>query len=145
MTLSLTDHIQQTCHSSFTSATPQPAYYHQARVEIGVLQLLNGRCDPCGEHRIVRMVDYFLHRKHLCLVFEKLDGNLFELLKRNAFRGLSLQLVQLFLRQILDALEVLHDAAIIHCDLKVSTRKPHKLGVFIDCGNWETGQFSTLS
>lgn len=67
----------------------------------------------------MRMVDYFLHRKHLCLVFEKLDVNLFELLKRNAFRGLSLQLVQLFLRQILDALEVLHDASIIHCDLKV--------------------------
>ncbi len=70
-------------------------------MEIGLLQLLNTRCDANDEHNIVRMVDYFLYARHLCLVFEKLDMNLFELLKRNAFRGLSLNLVQLFLRQIL--------------------------------------------
>lgn len=35
----------------------------QARVEIGLLQLLNSRCDPQDEHHIVRMVDYFLFRK----------------------------------------------------------------------------------
>jgi hypothetical protein len=72
----------------------QPAYYHQARVEIGLLQFLNARCDPHDTHHIVRMIDFFLFRKHLCLVFEKLDVNLFELLKRNSFRGLSLSLVQ---------------------------------------------------
>jgi dual specificity protein kinase YAK1 len=72
----------------------QPAYYHQARVEIGLLQFLNARCDPNDTHHIVRMIDFFLFRKHLCLVFEKLDVNLFELLKRNSFRGLSLSLVQ---------------------------------------------------
>ena len=33
----------------------QAAYYHQARVEIGVLQLLNTRADPDDEHHIVRM------------------------------------------------------------------------------------------
>lgn len=66
----------------------------QARVEIGLLQLLNTRCDPGDARHIVRMTDFFLFRKHLCLVFEKLDVNLFELLKRNGFRGLSLQLVQ---------------------------------------------------
>lgn len=38
--------------------------------------------------------------------------------RRNGFRGLSLSLVQLFLRQILDSLSVLRDASIIHCDLK---------------------------
>ena len=92
----------------------------QARVEIGLLQFLNARCDPDDAHHIVRMTDFFLFRKHLCLVFERLDVNLFELLKRNAFRGLSLSLVQLFLRQILDSLSVLRDASIIHCDLKVS-------------------------
>jgi hypothetical protein len=39
-------------------------------------------------------VDSFLFRKHLCIAFEKLDVNLFELLKRNAFKGLSLTTVQ---------------------------------------------------
>ena len=33
----------------------QPAYYHQARVEVGVLQLLNTRADPGDKHHIVRM------------------------------------------------------------------------------------------
>eukprot|EP00798_Chlamydomonas_sp_ICE-L_P017976 gene17976-24382_t len=96
----------------------QPAYYHQARVEIGLLQLLNSRFDPGDNHHIVRMTDFFLFHKHLCIVFEQLDINLFELLKRNAFRGLSLNLVQLFVRQILNSLAVLRDASIIHCDLK---------------------------
>ncbi|EFJ45990.1 hypothetical protein VOLCADRAFT_30949, partial [Volvox carteri f. nagariensis] len=106
----------------------QPAYYHQARVEIGLLQLLNTRCDPADQHHVVRMVDFFLFRKHLCLVFEKLDVNLFELLRRNGFRGLSLSLVQLFLRQLLDALVVLRDASIIHCDIKpenILLKSPH--------------------
>lgn len=33
----------------------QAAYYHQARVEIGVLQFLNTRADPRDEHHIVRL------------------------------------------------------------------------------------------
>lgn len=33
----------------------QPAYYHQARVEVGVLQYLNTRADPGDKHHIVRM------------------------------------------------------------------------------------------
>lgn len=41
----------------------QPAYYHQARVEIGILQLLNTRCDAADEHHIVRMLDFFLHKR----------------------------------------------------------------------------------
>lgn len=78
----------------------QPAYYHQARVEVGILQLLNGRCDPGDAHHLVRLHDAFLHRRHLCLAFEQLGINLFELLKRNGFRGLSLGLLRLFLQQV---------------------------------------------
>lgn len=33
----------------------QPAYYHQARVEVGVLQYLNTRADAGDKHHIVRM------------------------------------------------------------------------------------------
>lgn len=33
----------------------QAAYYHQARVEIGVLQYLNTRADPGDQHHIVRL------------------------------------------------------------------------------------------
>ena len=71
----------------------------QARVEIGVLNFLNQRCDPCDRHHIVRMRDYFLHRRHLCLVFELLSLNLYELVKHNQFRGLSMNLLRVFLSQ----------------------------------------------
>jgi hypothetical protein len=145
----------------------QPAYYHQARVEIGVLQFLNTRADPGDRHHIVRLKvrrqggregvggraqragscwelgslvqpdsrmlccrvarfltcassarnpcmptsrplrpscpvpqDFFLYRNHLCLAFELLSLNLYELIKHNKFRGLSLSLVRVFISQV---------------------------------------------
>lgn len=96
----------------------QPAYYHQARVEIGILQFLNTRADPGDCFHIVRLKDFFIHSGHLCLVFELLGLNLFELIKHNKFKGLSLALIRVFMTQILEALVILHNASIIHCDLK---------------------------
>ena len=96
----------------------QAAYYHQARVEIGILQLLNTNVDPYDERHIVRLKDFFLHRGHLCLVFEVLSLNLYELIRRNRFRGLSLSLVRVFCSHILEALAVLKESSVIHCDIK---------------------------
>ncbi|KAG8072009.1 hypothetical protein GUJ93_ZPchr0006g43000 [Zizania palustris] len=64
------------------------------------------------------MLDFFLYQNHLCIAFEMLGHNLYELLKRNSLRGLQLKYVRTFSRQILDALVVTKDAGIIHCDLK---------------------------
>ncbi|KAK9828495.1 hypothetical protein WJX72_000356 [[Myrmecia] bisecta] len=96
----------------------QTAFYHQARVEIGVLQFLNTRGDPNDQHHLVRLRDYFVYHAHLCLVFELLSVNLYELVKHNQFRGLSMNLLRVFISQILDALTVLRESNIIHCDLK---------------------------
>jgi len=96
----------------------QAAYYHQARVEVGVLQFLNTKADPTDRSHIVRLKDFFMHDGHLCLVFELLDLNLFELIRHNKFRGLSLSLVRVFTKQLLEALMVLRDSGIIHCDIK---------------------------
>lgn len=79
---------------------------------------LNTEADPKDEHHILRMRDQFIHHKHLCIVFECLSSNLYELIKHNQFRGLSLQLVKMFTSQLLDALSVLKEARLIHCDLK---------------------------
>jgi serine/threonine protein kinase len=79
---------------------------------------LNKSCDPNDEHHILRLRDSFIHRSHLCLVFELLSSNLYELIKQNQFQGLSTQLVKVFMAQLLDALTVLKDARLIHCDLK---------------------------
>lgn len=79
---------------------------------------LNNQCDPHDEHHILRLRDSFIHRSHLCLVFELLSSNLYELIKQNQFQGLSTQLVKVFTAQLLDALTVLKEARLIHCDLK---------------------------
>ncbi|KAJ0234433.1 Dual specificity protein kinase YAK1 [Hirschfeldia incana] len=96
----------------------KPAYYQQALVEVSILTTLNKKYDPEDKHHIVRIYDYFLHQRHLCICFELLDMNLYELIKINQFRGLSLSIVQLFSKQILLGLALLKDAGIIHCDLK---------------------------
>lgn len=79
---------------------------------------LNKQCDPQDEHHILRLRDSFIHRNHLCLVFELLSSNLYELIKQNQFQGLSTQLVKVFMAQLLDAMTILKDARLIHCDLK---------------------------
>ncbi|KAL6972265.1 dual specificity protein kinase yak1 [Sarracenia purpurea var. burkii] len=96
----------------------QPAYYQQALVEVSILTTLNRKFDPDDNHHIVRIYDYFVYHRHLCITFELLDTNLYELIKINHFRGLSLSIVQLFSKQILHGLSLMKDAGIIHCDLK---------------------------
>ncbi|KAK6926220.1 Protein kinase domain [Dillenia turbinata] len=96
----------------------QPAYYQQALVEVSILTTLNKKFDPEDKHHIVRIYDYFVFRRHLCISFELLDQNLYELIKINHFRGLSLSIVQLFSKQILCGLALMKEAGIIHCDLK---------------------------
>lgn len=96
----------------------QPAFYQQAIMEVSLLRLLNEKFDPDDEHHIVRMLDFFLYQNHLCIAFEMLGNNLYELLKRNSLRGLQMKYVRTFSRQILDALIIMKDAGIIHCDLK---------------------------
>ncbi|KDR75192.1 hypothetical protein GALMADRAFT_226853 [Galerina marginata CBS 339.88] len=96
----------------------KPAYFNQSMMEVTILELLNKSCDPNDEHHILRLRDSFIHRSHLCLVFELLSSNLYELIKQNQFQGLSTQLVKVFMAQLLDALTVLKDARLIHCDLK---------------------------
>ncbi|KAH6557319.1 hypothetical protein KP509_1Z121600 [Ceratopteris richardii] len=96
----------------------QLAYHQQANVEVSILDMLNSKYDPHDNHQIVRMIEYFYHQDHLCIVFEMLGVSLFDLLKANGFKGLSLNLIRTFTKQILKALALLREAAIIHCDLK---------------------------
>eukprot|EP00127_Corallochytrium_limacisporum_P005164 Clim_evm4s200 gene=Clim_evmTU4s200 len=96
----------------------KPAYYNQSLTEVKILQELSQIYDPENQHHLVRLLNHFIHREHLCLVFELLDMNLFELLKQNDFKGVSVNLIKYFMTQMLDALIVMKKAGIIHCDLK---------------------------
>ncbi|SCU87616.1 LADA_0E05116g1_1 [Lachancea dasiensis] len=93
-------------------------YLNQSITEAKILELLNSKIDPRGEHHFLRMHETFVHKNHLCLVFELLSSNLYELLKQNQFHGLSISLIRTFTRQLLASLHVLKDNKLIHCDLK---------------------------
>ena len=94
------------------------AYFNQSMMEVSVLDLLNKQMDKNDDHHLLRLKDTFIHRQHLCLVFELLSVNLYELIKQNQFRGLSTTLVRVFAQQLLTGLSLLHKARLIHCDLK---------------------------
>ncbi|TPX76350.1 hypothetical protein CcCBS67573_g02373 [Chytriomyces confervae] len=96
----------------------KPAYYNQSLVEVAILDILNNKWDHSDKYHIVYMKDTFVFRNHLCIVFEMLSVNLYELIKQNQFRGLSTTLVRLFVQQILECLVLLSKAKIIHSDLK---------------------------
>ena len=79
-------------------------FHHQAAVELKILQHLKEH-DPEDAHNIIRMKDYVVFRKHLCISFELLSINLYEFIKNNNFQGVSLGLIRRFAIQILQSLK----------------------------------------
>ncbi|KAI9259303.1 kinase-like domain-containing protein [Sporodiniella umbellata] len=79
---------------------------------------LNQQWDPEDKHHILRLKHVFSHQHHLCLVFELLSYNLYDLMSHNRFHGFPTEKVRAFAVQLLDALTLLKEAKMIHCDLK---------------------------
>ena len=91
----------------------------QGESEVSVLEMLNC-CDTSDGNGIVKCFGHFSHKNHLCIVFELMSFNLYELLSMSGFHGVSLNLVRRFAQQLLKTLEFLRrpDVGIVHCDLK---------------------------
>jgi serine/threonine protein kinase len=96
----------------------KPAYYIQGLIEVKILSKLNNELDSNDSSHIVRMKDFFVFRNHLVIIFELLSLNLYEILRKNLLRGVSLSLIRKFTKQMLEALCVLEQGNIIHCDMK---------------------------
>lgn len=96
----------------------KPAYRTQGLIEIKIAQLLNDIEDPDNSKHIVRVLESFEYKGHICIVFELLSISLLDVLTQNQFRGIPVVTVQRFAQQILRALVLMQDAGIIHCDLK---------------------------
>eukprot|EP00800_Vazella_pourtalesii_P023872 TRINITY_DN990_c0_g1_i1.p1 TRINITY_DN990_c0_g1~~TRINITY_DN990_c0_g1_i1.p1 ORF type:complete len:786 (+),score=177.54 TRINITY_DN990_c0_g1_i1:37-2358(+) len=92
-------------------------FHHQALVEVKILDHLK-RKDKDGTHNIIQMLEHFYFRYHLCIVFELLSINLYEMIKKNQFQGFSLSLVRKLAISMLHCLRLLYRERIIHCDLK---------------------------
>ena len=115
-------------------------FTNQARTEIELLEVITTQ-DSQDEYNIVRLLNQFTHRNHQCIVFEMLSFNLYELLKNTQFKGVSLNLIRKFSKQILKSLEFLSSASVnvIHCDIKpenILLRHPRRSGIkLIDFGS----------
>lgn len=92
-------------------------FHRQAQEEIRILDYLKKQ-DKDNNHNIIHLVESFNFRNHICITFELLSMNLYELIKKNKFQGFSLQLVRKFAHSLLQTLDALHRNRIIHCDMK---------------------------
>ena len=119
----------------------KPAYTRQAAVEIDVFRALSeanheetgkqndtvslGGTSAASQNTdstrwdyMVGLDCYFMHKSHLCLVFEMLGLNLYEVLKKRQFRGLPLAVVRTLVKQAVFGIKELSKKNIVHCDLK---------------------------
>jgi dual specificity tyrosine-phosphorylation-regulated kinase 2/3/4 len=113
-------------------------FHTQAQVEIRVLSHLRDR-DPEGKYGIIRMLDTFTFRNHVCLTYELLSMNLYEYMKLNKFHPMPLHVVKKIGASLLISLAFMWRESIIHCDLKpenILLRQPNRTGVkVIDLGS----------
>ncbi|OQV19990.1 Serine/threonine-protein kinase minibrain [Hypsibius exemplaris] len=112
------DHVEQTFVAIKIIKNKKP-FLLQAQVEVKLLDIMK-RHEGDLKFGIVSMKTDFMWRNHLCLVFELLSYNLYDLLRKSNFRGVSLNLTRKFGQQLLTSLMFLstREMQIIHCDLK---------------------------
>lgn len=110
------DHKDQV-HVALKMVRNEKRFHRQAQEEIRILEHLKKQ-DKDNTMNIVHMLENFTFRNHICITFELLSMNLYELIKKNKFQGFSLQLVRKFAHSILQCLDALFKNRIIHCDLK---------------------------
>lgn len=104
-------------HVALKMVRNEKRFHRQAQEEIRILEHLKKQ-DKENAMNIVHMTEHFTFRNHICITFELLSMNLYELIKKNKFQGFSLQLVRKFAHSILQCLDALYKNRIIHCDLK---------------------------
>lgn len=110
------DHKTHT-HVALKMVRNEKRFHKQAQEEIRILEHLRKQ-DKDNTMNIIHMQDSFTFRNHMCITFELLSINLYELIKKNKFQGFSLQLVRKFSHSLLQCLDALNRNKIIHCDMK---------------------------
>jgi hypothetical protein len=100
-------------HVALKMVRNEKRFHRQAQEEIRILQHLRKQ-DKENTMNIIHMYDYFVFRNHMCITFELLHINLYELIKKNKFQGFSLQLVRKFAHSLLQCLDALTRYKLIH-------------------------------
>lgn len=86
--------------------------------EVDILKDLAAN-DPDDKKHIVRLLRSFDHKGHLCMVFENMDMNLREVLKKfGRDIGLNLKAIRAYSQQLFFGLSLLRKCQYLHADLK---------------------------
>ncbi|CAG2100514.1 unnamed protein product, partial [Medioppia subpectinata] len=100
------------------------SYQESAEEEIEMLSQIQ-RSDPTDPfaQRVVQFLNHFKIRgpngKHHCLVFEVLGDSLIKYMKNSHKKGISMEILKIIIRQVLQGLEYLHTKCLlIHTDIK---------------------------
>ncbi|XP_077402662.1 dual specificity protein kinase CLK4-like isoform X2 [Vanacampus margaritifer] len=93
------------------------SFHRAAKCEIAVLEEIN-TLDDDGKFACVRMLDWFEHQSHMCLVFELLGLSTYEVLRQNQFLPFSVEQIRHMAFQIFRAVSFLHRNKLTHTDLK---------------------------
>ncbi|TMW55379.1 hypothetical protein Poli38472_013270 [Pythium oligandrum] len=89
-----------------------------AQTEVKILTELAEK-DPRDKKHCVRLLDRFEHRNHVALVFESMQMNVREAMKKFGGKGgISLQAVRIFAKHLLIAISHLDTCGIVHADIK---------------------------
>ena len=89
----------------------KPAFTRQSLVEVRMLKLVD-------DESIIKVRDSFFFKQHLCIVFDLMGPNLYEVLRERQFRGLSFPSLRAILKSILRSLVCLGEHNIVHGDIK---------------------------
>jgi len=86
--------------------------------EIAYLQrLVDG--DPENKRHCIHMINRFDHEDHLCMVFEAMHQNLRQAVRQHGHkRGIQVEAVRAYGRQLFTALKYMERLGIVHADLK---------------------------
>ena len=95
-------------------------YLNQSLIELKIVTTLNKNfsSNNHNDSHIITVYDYFFYQEHLCIIFELLNENLYQLLQHNHLQGISLNSINFIIKQLLEAVEQVHRIGIIHCDIK---------------------------
>ncbi|XP_074528756.1 dual specificity protein kinase CLK4-like [Halichoeres trimaculatus] len=88
-----------------------------AKSEIKVLEEINS-LDDDNRFACVRMLDWFEHQGHICIVFELLGISIYEFLQQNKYLPFNVEQIRLMAFQIFRAVSFLHRNKLTHTDLK---------------------------
>ncbi|KAF4077277.1 hypothetical protein AMELA_G00206180 [Ameiurus melas] len=95
----------------------QERYREGALIEVEVLKQMN-MLDSENRFACVRMLDWFDHHGHVCIVFELLGLSTYDFLKENDYMPFTVDQIRHMAYQIFRAVNFLHQNKLTHTDLK---------------------------